>query len=410
MRIVFASNLTSKKKYTEIFESRKKKIITPSQKFFELLINGLAYDDCVNVTCVSARPVSKSTSDKVFWRSEKEKYGKIDYYYLPFINGRFIRYICLLICSFFYGVNLFRKCDRSNTVYMSDCLIWPVSIPMRLAASFYGIKTVAFITDLPIYANVKYKRKNLRSLIEQFISSRLMNDLSKYDSYISVSKETILYLNAQNKPWIVIEGSVDFEYVKAYKYESNQIVSTGKSKRTFLYAGGVYEQYGLKNLVEGFIKAHIPNIELHIYGDGDYADYLKDNNPNKEIVKCFGCVSTDEILKKEKEAYVLVNPRPVGDAYNKYSFPSKTSEYMSTGRPVLTTKLPGIPEEYYNYLFFFPGDSIESISEGIISLCSEDRETLDEKGRQGQKFVFEERNNVIQGKRMLSFFNELLGE
>ena len=93
-----------------------------------------------------------------------------------------------------------------------------------------------------------------------------------------------------------------------------------------------------------------------------------------------------------------------------YSFPSKTSEYMSTGRPVLTTKLPGIPEEYKQYLFFFPGDSINDICDGIIHLCSVDENTIEEKGSLGQKFVFEERNNLIQGKRMLSFFNELLGE
>ena len=52
-----------------------------------------------------------------------------------------------------------------------------------------------------------------------------------------------------------------------------------------------------------------------------------------------------------KEAKLLINLRNPEDKYTKYSFPSKTFEYMVSGTPFFTTKLEGIPSEYYNYLY-----------------------------------------------------------
>ena len=41
-----------------------------------------------------------------------------------------------------------------------------------------------------------------------------------------------------------------------------------------------------------------------------------------------------------------MNPRSADAEYTKYSFPSKTIEYLATGVPVVMNRLPGIPEEY----------------------------------------------------------------
>ena len=42
-----------------------------------------------------------------------------------------------------------------------------------------------------------------------------------------------------------------------------------------MYAGIVDEKYGLNNLVEGFIEADIPMQNCNIYGNGEYAEKLK---------------------------------------------------------------------------------------------------------------------------------------
>ena len=53
-----------------------------------------------------------------------------------------------------------------------------------------------------------------------------------------------------------------------------------------------------------------------------------------------GVIPLSEVIEKEIQATILINPRPVDQEFTKYSFPSKIMEYMSSGTPVLTTKLP----------------------------------------------------------------------
>ena len=64
----------------------------------------------------------------------------------------------------------------------------------------------------------------------------------------------------------------------------------------------------------------------------------------------FGAVSPEEAARIRMRASVLVNPRTSEGRYTRYSFPSKTLEYLLGGRPVVAYLLPGIPEEYRSYL------------------------------------------------------------
>ena len=89
-----------------------------------------------------------------------------------------------------------------------------------------------------------------------------------------------------------------------------------------------------------------------------------------------------------------------------YSFPSKTIEYMSSGTPVLTTKLGGIPKEYYDYLFFTKGDSINDIYESLDDLLKVDQSVLIEKGQKAKKFVDENKNYLLQTKKVIDFVNK----
>ena len=116
-----------------------------------------------------------------------------------------------------------------------------------------------------------------------------------------------------------------------------------------MYAGGVYEKYGLKTLVDAFIKLKRKDIDLYIFGEGSFVNEIIKLSKHHNNIYYKGCVSTEEIVKYEKKALLLVNPRPVNEEFSKYSFPSKTIEYMLSGTPVISTKLPGIPEEYFDY-------------------------------------------------------------
>jgi glycosyltransferase involved in cell wall biosynthesis len=178
------------------------------------------------------------------------------------------------------------------------------------------------------------------------------------------------------------------------------------SPRICFYAGGVSKQYGLGNLVEGFRNADIPNAQLHIYGPGDYVKELQKIAEEDSRVFYGGMLLNKEIVEKEQEATLLVNPRPTNEEYVKYSFPSKTMEYMASGTPVLTTVLPGMPKEYYPYLFLLEDETAEGIAQALTELLTKSEEELFEKGRRARAFVLDQRNNLVQAQKIIQMLSQ----
>ena len=109
------------------------------------------------------------------------------------------------------------------------------------------------------------------------------------------------------------------------------------------------------------------------------------------------------VLILQKQATVLVNPRQNNEEFTKYSFPSKTMEYLASGVPVVAYKLDGIPDEYDEYIRYVPDNSPETLAKVLMEVCElsgEERQGLGEKAR---KFVLVEKNKVAQTKRILDF-------
>ena len=165
------------------------------------------------------------------------------------------------------------------------------------------------------------------------------------------------YIQNSGKPYVVLEGHADITMA-----EKKPSLDRKTTPRVVFYAGGVSKQYGLGHLVEGFRMADIPNAVLHIYGPGDYVEELQTIAQTDDRVFYGGMLMNSEIIEKEREATLLVNPRPTNEEYVKYSFPSKNMEYMASGTPVLTTNLPGMPKEYHPYVYLIEEETDEGVA------------------------------------------------
>ena len=118
-----------------------------------------------------------------------------------------------------------------------------------------------------------------------------------------------------------------------------------------------------------------------------------------------GTLTLDKILEKETKAKVLINPRPSTEKFTEYSFPSKTIEYMSAARPVLTTPLKGIPDEYHKYLLFIQDESLTGFTKCIEKVLSIDVNVLDKIGLESSKFVHEEKNAKKATEKIFNLWN-----
>lgn len=384
MKIIYASCLCSKDKFNKLFQNCDIKPGQQVQKYHRLLVEGLLKNS-VEVNAVTALPVSRKNSKKMFFMYEKEKNNNIHYSYLSLINFPVIKNITAFINSFFYV--FFSSFNKKDSVIIGDVLNISVCAGALCAAKILKRKNIGIVTDIPSFLSNGNNRLTVK------INNRL---IKSFNSYLFLTEDMNNLINKHNKPYLVIEGQVDINM----KEEKNTLENKYK-KKICIYAGGIQKKYGIKYLTQAFIKANVDNTELHIYGNGDFEEELIEICNKNKSIKFFGVMPNDYIVQEELKATLLINPRPTNEEYTKYSFPSKNMEYMVSGTPVLTTKLPGMPDEYLDYIYLIEEETVAGMSAKLIQLLNKPEEELHQNGFDAKMFVLNNKNNVSQAKKII---------
>ena len=384
MHILYAVTTCSDKVYKELFSHVKVKPAFQSQKYHRLLIEGLAAGAEVDV--VANPPVNRSLMDRAVIRLPQETEGGARYHNLPAVRDPILKMLNVAFGTFWKTWKLARK----DSVVVVDCLNRIAALSAQLAARARGCRCVGIVTDLP----------------DMLEGSRFSKAMANYvirhcTDYVLLTEAMNRYLNKTGKSYVVLEGHADI----TMREKIPSMARKGR-ERICLYAGGVSKQYGLGYLVEGFRKADLPNARLHIYGPGDYVEELQAIAAQDDRILYGGMLLSSEVVEKEMEATLLVNPRPTDEEYVKYSFPSKTMEYMASGTPVLTTRLPGMPEEYYPHVFFIEEESADGVAEALKRVLAHSDEELFQKGQAAREFALEGRNNVVQAQKILNLLSK----
>ena len=390
MKILYISSTCSRSKYSEYVESKGARVSQQAQKYNLLLAEGLASSGA-DVNLISTRPINRTIDRRLWFKSEKETVNGIKFNYVHFINYPIFRNISLLFSVFFRV--LFSSAKRRESAVVCDALNISATIAAVMASAIRGYKTVGIVTDVPGHWSLS-KKVSLNQKINLFIMRR-------FKSYLLLTEPMNEIVNPKNRPYLVMEGHSDLSMANVDNNLKNKA-----DKKVCFYAGSLMKIYGIENLVEGFVKANIPDTELHIYGDGDYADELKVLAEKYENVKYLGIAPNSDIVNAELEATLLINPRPTNEEYTKYSFPSKNMEYMASGTPLLTTKLPGMPEEYNDYVYLLEDESADGVCNALTEILTKPAEELHEKGKEAKSFVLREKNNISQAEKLLRMINE----
>ena len=384
MQIVYAVTTCSDRVYKQLFSDVKVKPAFQSQKYHRLLIEGLAAHADVDV--VAAPPVNRAVLKESFISLPEEEEGGARYHYIPAIRNPILKLAYVAAGTF--GKTL--RYARKDSAVIVDCLNRTTAFFALLAAKVKGCRCVGIITDLPDMLggsgfSVKMANCVIRHCTDYVLLTEAMND----------------YIRNPGKPYVVLEGHSDISM-------GEKLPSAEKKThpRSVFYAGGVSRQYGLGDLVEGFRLADLPNTRLEIYGPGDYVKELQEIAKEDDRIFYGGMLLNSEIVEREQQATLLVNPRPTHEEFVKYSFPSKTMEYMASGTPVLTTRLPGMPGEYYPYVSFIDQETPEGIAAALTEVLAASDETLFAKGLAARAFVLEGRNNVVQAGKLLDMLKK----
>jgi glycosyltransferase involved in cell wall biosynthesis len=216
------------------------------------------------------------------------------------------------------------------------------------------------------------------------------NYIKRFDGYVLLTKYMNDVVNPLQKPYIIMEGICSPEEKTPQKQNDGLF-------RIF-YAGGRPSKDGLNYLIPAFKRIEMPNLRLDVYGD--MPGVINGNDPDDNRIIYHGRTVNSIVREREFESDLLVNPRPVGEKYTYYSFPSKVLEYMSTGIPMLTTKLAGIPDEYFDYVYTIEGNSEEEYYAALVKALRLSSDELMQKGEQAKRFALNNKNYVKQAERI----------
>ena len=379
MRVIYVSNLCLPKVYEGLFEDKRLKSSEAVQKYHRIMAEGFALNGC-EVISLGVVPANKNVRKKFISLLKGELNG-VKYKHLRTINLSIIKQLLNAVGVYF---NVLKYGGKESFV-ICDGLSYLASKAAVLACKLKRLKSVVIITDLPeFFAGTDEKTvKRYNALFD------------KFTAYVVLTEKMIEKLGYISKPYVVLEGQVDSLENKMQKIHKKE------SKKVIMYAGTVQSQYGLKMLVEGFILANLSGYELHVYGNGDYAEEIDRISKVHSNVKHFPSQPNDVIVEKEKEAYILVNPRPTNEEYTKYSFPSKNMEYMVSGTAVLTTSLPGMPEEYKQYVYLIENETADGVCKAFKKISELSEEDIISKGRLAREFVLFKKNNKMQTNRII---------
>lgn len=266
-------------------------------------------------------------------------------------------------------------------------------IPAFLLRRRYHVPIVTVCSEISTF-----RRKGSMGFAS-FISRKIASVLdNSFDGYILLTEAMNEIVNKAGRPSIVVEGIAAGTVEKRKDFQK---------KKAVLYAGGLTQDNGIEILLEGFAGLDQPEIELWIYGEGPLEELVKQYANKYANISFLGIRPHEEILEKEKEAMLLIAPRFSSNEFTKYSFPSKTIEYMSSGTPVILTRLLGIPEEYFRYAYVLEDENAKGVQKMLEKLLMIDQEELAYKGMMAKEFICNNKASWKQGKRIVDFFMSL---
>lgn len=380
MHIIYSVATCSDRVYTQLFAGTKSKPAYQSQKYHRLLIEGMAAHTRVDV--IATPPVNRNVMDRAIVRLPRHTEGGANYHHLPAVRNPYCKGLTMAFGTFFRTLRL---ADQDSVVIV-DCLNRIVATSALLAAKLRRKRCVGIVTDLPDMFEkhsksfIAWGNWIIRHCSDYIVLTQAMND----------------YINPQGKPYVVLEGQADETMAEKTPDLSQKI-----APRMVLYAGSISKIYGSELLVRGFQMADIPNAQLRIYGFGDYVEELEQIAREDSRVIYGGLLLNAQVVEKEQQATLLVNPRPTDAEFVKYSFPSKTMEYMASGTPLLTTVLPGMPREYHPYVYLLEEETVEGMARKLQEIMSRSDEELLQKGLAAREFILKEKNNIVQAKKIL---------
>lgn len=266
-----------------------------------------------------------------------------------------------------------------------------VSAAIRIKKLFPDLRICAIVADLPEMSNLSSRKSLAAKMFSMLFAGQVNTLIPNVDFFVLLTKHMADYLHL-TQPYCVVEG-----IASEHTAQTDWISSSPRCK-TILYSGTLHRKFGVLHLVKAFSLIQDQNYQLIICGIGDSEKEIRAAALKDSRIRFMGQLSREEILRLQTHATILVNPRLNNEEFTKYSFPSKTMEYLASGKPVVAYKLDGIPDEYDDFLYYPSDNTPKALASTLIKVCEMSDHERQSVGKKGQSFVLTKKNKYVQTK------------
>jgi len=357
-------------------------------------------DAGVEVHLLSAQPLASYPGNpKVLARGGGFSTRGVEGRFLPFVNLTLVKHVTRLASGIIVGL------DALNEWRPDALIVHGVHSPFLVLARFFrrvfGIPVVTILTDppgvvLPTDGMLVTGLKRVDRVVVRVL-------LRGHDGVIALTPAIAEHI-AAGLPALVMEGIVG----ELPEEPVGPLATSEATPATVIYAGGLSREYGVDRLIEAVRGLPTANVRLQLFGRGDLEDCISQIAATDARIRPPRYAERSEVLRAYAQADVLVQPRPIEQDFVRFSFPSKLMEYLASGTPVVTTRLPGIPEDYADHVEWADADDSQGLGEAIARVLAFSPDIRRDRGAKARDFVWRTRGRANQGQRMRLFIEGLV--
>lgn len=392
MQKVYLGSFLSPDIELEYVQSYRNQYVISTSTFQRALIS--SFKKLKDISIINAPDIGSwpKRSSWLRFKARNEILEGVSCTHVPFINLTYYKQYS--ICnSLSKELDKWAKREHGDKLIIVYSLMYPyIKSAVNIKKKYPNTKICCIVLDLPEYFN------DSNSLLSNFTSKtrEIYKLTSEIDSFVLLTKQMSDVINTQERPWLLMEGV----------YKPVDVEDQQKHTKTILYTGKLDSRFGLRDLVDAFLSILDMDARLWICGNGADQDYVEQATKIDSRITYYGVVRQDEVFRMQRQASILVNPRRPEGEYTKYSFPSKTMEYLASGTPTVMFHLPGMPDEYLPYIKIIDDNSPSGLKDSLEKMLACSQQELDDIGSKARDFVMRNKTADIQMKRFSQFIEE----
>ena len=356
MNIIYLTTAQDEKDYRSFMNIWKISLNPSNQNFHEKLIRALSINNKVDV--ISLRPFSHHLTNVRKLDYEVKEKGNVTWHYLKRSGNKIHR---TLVATSLVSKEI-KKLDYKNSIIITDTINKTVVRAISKLQKQFKIPVIGICTDSP--SNITGTRRSY--------TVYLLEHCADFDGYIALTEGLNNLFNQNGKPGYIFEGIIEERTFKE-KEETK--------KPYFFFGGALLPRYGVYKLIDAFKELNRKDVELLICGHHGDKERIKLACEGCSNIRYLGMLPMNKVMEYEAFSIANINPRPFSEDLDRFSIPSKTLEYMVSGRPTISVKNSILQSKFEKEVIWLDSASTSDIKNGmekVLEMTEVERENFGE--------------------------------